>query len=212
MKAVVFAYNNIGCIGIEQLIKAGVTVQAVFTHADDPNENLWFRSVAETAAALGIPVFAPEDVNQPLWAARIKKLAPDFIFSFYYRKLIGQSILSVPKKGAYNLHGSLLPKYRGCAPLNWAVVNGEKESGVTLHKMTAKPDAGDIVAQEKFAITDADTAKTVHLKAAAAAEKMLAKVLPAVLAGKAKARAQPPAFPRNPRERLGFPGPTQGEG
>ena len=82
MKAVVFAYNNIGCIGIEQLVKAGVTVQAVFTHADDPNENLWFRSVAETAAALGIPVFAPDDVNHPLWAARIKKMAPDFIFSF----------------------------------------------------------------------------------------------------------------------------------
>lgn len=190
MKAVVFAYNNIGCIGIEQLVKAGVTIQAVFTHADDPNENLWFRSVAETAAALGIPVFAPEDVNHPLWAGRIKKMAPDFVFSFYYRKVIGKDILAIPKKGAFNLHGSLLPKYRGCAPLNWAVINGEKESGVTLHKMTAKVDAGDIVAQEKFAIADSDTAKDAHLKAAAAAEKMLKKVLPSVLAGNAKAKKQ----------------------
>ena len=186
MKAVVFAYNNIGCIGIEQLVKAGVTVQAVFTHADDPNENLWFRSVAETAASLGIPVFAPEDVNHPLWAGRIRKMAPDFIFSFYYRKVIGKDILAIPKKGAFNLHGSLLPKYRGCAPLNWAVINGEKESGVTLHKMTAKVDAGDIVAQEKFAIADSDTAKDAHLKAAAAAEQLLRKVLPSGLAGKAK--------------------------
>ena len=190
MKAVVFAYNNIGCIGIEQLVKAGVIVQAVFTHADDPNENLWFRSVAETAAALGIPVFAPEDVNHPLWTARIKKMAPDFIFSFYYRKVIGKDIISIPKKGAFNLHGSLLPKYRGCAPLNWAVINGEKESGVTLHKMTEKVDAGDIVAQEKFAIADSDTAKDAHLNAAAAAEKMLKKVLPSVLAGKAKGKKQ----------------------
>lgn len=190
MKAVVFAYNNIGCIGIEQLLKAGIKIEAVFTHKDDPNENLWFRSVAEIAAANGIPVFAPEEINHPLWTARIEKMNPDFIFSFYYRKPISADILKLAAKGAYNLHGSLLPKYRGCAPLNWAVINGEKESGVTLHVMTDQIDCGGIIAQEKFSIEDNDTAKDVHLKAVAAAEKMLGKTLPAILSGKAKAKKQ----------------------
>ncbi len=184
MKAVVFAYNNIGCIGIEQLLRNGIKIEAVFTHADSPNENLWFRSVAQLAAEQGIPVFAPEDVNHPLWIAKIKAMKPDFIFSFYYRKVISQTILDIAKKGAFNLHGSLLPKYRGCAPLNWAVINGEKESGVTLHVMTGKVDAGDIVAQEKFSIENDDTAKCVHLKAAKAAECMLEKTLPLIKSGK----------------------------
>lgn len=190
MKAVVFAYNNIGCIGIEQLLRNGIKIEAVFTHADSPNENLWFRSVAQLAAEQGIPVFAPEDVNHPLWIAKIKAMKPDFIFSFYYRKVISQTILDIAKKGAFNLHGSLLPKYRGCAPLNWAVINGEKESGVTLHVMTQKVDAGDIVAQEKFSIENDDTAKCVHLKAAQAAECMLEKTLPLIKNGKYSTKKQ----------------------
>lgn len=190
MKAVVFAYNNIGCVGIEQLLKAGIAIEAVFTHTDDPNENLWFRSVAETAAQNGIPVYAPEDVNHPLWIAKINAMAPDFIFSFYYRRKICGDILAAAKQGAYNLHGSLLPKYRGCAPINWAVINGEKETGVTLHVMTDKIDAGDIVAQKSFAIADTDTAKDVHLNATAAAETMLAEILPSLIAGNAPLKKQ----------------------
>ena len=173
MKAVVFAYNNIGCEGIEALLKNGFEITAVFTHKDNPAENLWFRSVAELAAEKGIPVYAPEDPNHPLWRERIRAMKPDYLFSFYYRQLLGKEILSLPSKGALNLHGSLLPKYRGCAPLNWAIINGEKESGVTLHLMTEKADAGDIVAQKKFTITRDDTAKDVHLKAAKAAAELL---------------------------------------
>ena len=190
MKAVVFAYHNIGCVGVEALIKAGVSIEAIFTHTDNPDENVFFRSVAELAAEHGIPVFAPENVNHPLWISRIAKMKPDFIFSFYYRNMICGKILSIPSKGAYNLHGSLLPKYRGRCPINWAILNGETKTGVTLHCMTEKPDAGDIVAQESFSILKDDTAKTVHEKAAAAAEKMLKSVLPAVLKGKAPRRKQ----------------------
>ena len=192
MKAVVFAYNNIGCEGIEALLKNGFEITAVFTHKDNPAENLWFRSVAELAAEKGIPVYAPEDPNHPLWRERIRAMKPDYLFSFYYRQLLGKEILSLPSKGALNLHGSLLPKYRGCAPLNWAIINGEKESGVTLHLMTEKADAGDIVAQKKFTITRDDTAKDVHLKAAKAAAELLAKELPllAKLKGKVKGTRQ----------------------
>ena len=89
MRAVVFAYHDIGCLGIEALMRHGYEILAVFTHRGDPQESIWFRSVAETASAYGIPVFAPEDVNHPLWVDRIRELAPDVAFSFYYRHLLG---------------------------------------------------------------------------------------------------------------------------
>ena len=183
MKAVVFAYHDIGCTGIEQLSAAGFDVQAVFTHVDDPRENTFFASVAQLCAARGIPAHAPEDVNHPLWVARLRELAPDIIFSFYYRHLLGQPILDIPRLGAYNLHGSLLPRYRGRAPVNWALVNGETETGVTLHRMVAHADAGDIIAQRAVAIADTDTALSLHGKLRAAAETLLAETLPAMRQG-----------------------------
>lgn len=190
MKAVVLAYNNIGCEGIKALLGNGFEIQAVFTHKDDPNENIWFQSVAELASEKGIPLYAPANINHPLWVAKIKKMNPDFIFSFYYRDMVGKDILGIPAKGCINLHGSLLPKYRGRCPLNWAVINGEKETGVTLHYMTEKPDNGDILAQEKFAIGANDTAKDVHMNATKAAAKLLKAALPKLRKGTLKAVKQ----------------------
>ena len=186
MKAVVFAYHNIGCEGIQALLDNGIEIQSVFTHIDNPSENTWFRSVAELASAKGIELHAPADPNHPLWVERVRRMKPDFIFSFYYRNMLGKELLAIPKKGAINLHGSLLPKYRGRCPINWAVLNGEKETGVTLHYMTEKPDAGDILAQEKFAIEKDDTALDVHQKAAKAAAVLLKKALPKLKKGTLK--------------------------
>ncbi|NKF51825.1 bifunctional UDP-4-amino-4-deoxy-L-arabinose formyltransferase/UDP-glucuronic acid oxidase ArnA [Shewanella sp. WXL01] len=183
MKAVVFAYHNIGCAAIKSMLEAGVEIAAVFTHVDDANENVFFESVAKLAASKGIPVFAPEDVNHPLWVEKIKKMQPDALFSFYYRHMLSQEILDIAPKGGFNLHGSLLPNYRGRAPINWVLVNGETETGVTLHTMTAKPDAGDIVAQQKIAISDEDTAATLHGAMTKAASELLANALPAIVAG-----------------------------
>lgn len=184
MRAVVFAYNNIGCTGIESLVKNGFDVAAVFTHSDDPGEKIWFKSAAETASKYKIPVYAPADVNSAVWVKKIKSLNPDIIFSFYYRNMIKPAILEIPAKGCLNLHGSLLPAYRGRCPINWVLVNGEKETGVTLHQMTPKPDDGDIVAREKITISSKDTAMSLHFKADAAATKMLKKILPKIKAGK----------------------------
>ena len=128
MKTVVLAYHNIGCTGISVLLEQGFDIQAVFTHRDDPNENLWFDSVAEMAAAHNLQVFAPDNINHPLWIERIRRLQPDIIFSFYYRAMVGPEILAIPQKGCLNLHGSLLPKYRGRCPVNWVLVNGEEET------------------------------------------------------------------------------------
>ncbi len=190
MKCVVFAYHNMGCAGLRSLLEQGFEVTAVFTHQDNPGENIWFDSVAELAAANGIPVYAPETVNHPVWMSRIEAMKPDYLFSFYFREMLKPEILAIPVKGALNLHGSLLPKYRGRVPLNWAIINGEKETGVTLHYMTAKADAGDIVAQKKVAIADCDTAKTVFDKAVAAAGELLKETLPLLKAGKAPRVAQ----------------------
>jgi len=190
MRTIVMAYHNMGCEGIKALINNGFDIVAVFTYSDSAEENIWFDSVAELAARKNIPVYTPDDINHPLWTNKIADLKPDYIFSFYYRDLLGKGILDLAKKGSFNLHGSLLPKYRGRAPINWVLVNGETETGVTLHYMTPKADNGDIVAQVKVAIDNQDNAKTLNAKMVSAASEMLNKCLPDIKAGKVKAVKQ----------------------
>ena len=190
MKAVVFAYHDMGCTGIQALLDAGYEIAAIFTHPDSAGENHFFGSVARLAAGQGIPVYAPEDVNHPLWVERIRALSPDVIFSFYYRNLLSDDILRTATHGAFNLHGSLLPKYRGRAPLNWVLVNGESETGVTLHRMVHRADAGAIVAQQRVVIGDDDTALTLHKALLEAAQSLLRGALPAVKKGSQQEYAQ----------------------
>jgi UDP-4-amino-4-deoxy-L-arabinose formyltransferase/UDP-glucuronic acid dehydrogenase (UDP-4-keto-hexauronic acid decarboxylating) len=188
VRAVVFAYHNMGIVGLRALLSHGFEVPMVFSHADDPKENRWFGSVAEFCRGKGIPVHLPEKVNESPWPATIRAAAPDFLFSFYYRSMLGKEILSSPRLCAMNLHGSLLPKYRGRAPVNWVLVKGETETGVTLHLMTEKPDAGDIVAQEAVPIAFEDTALTLFGKMENAAEALLSGVLPGIAAGEVPRR------------------------
>ena len=183
MKTIVLAYHNIGCVGIRALIENGFEIAAVFTHKDDPEETIWFDSVAALAASYNIPVFAPEDINHPIWVKKIRDLNPDILFSFYYRHIVKPPILEIPRNGCLNLHGSLLPKYRGRSPINWAILKGEKECGATLHYMTPRPDDGDIVSQTRVGIEENDTAKSVFDKVTCASERMLAEILPKIKAG-----------------------------
>ncbi|KRP95008.1 MULTISPECIES: bifunctional UDP-4-amino-4-deoxy-L-arabinose formyltransferase/UDP-glucuronic acid oxidase ArnA [Pseudomonas] len=189
-KAVVFAYHDIGCAGIEALLSAGYDIAAVFTHADDPKENNFYGSVAQLCARNGIPVHAPEDANHPLWIERIAKLNPEYIFSFYYRNLLSEPLLATARKGAFNLHGSLLPKYRGRAPANWVLVNGETETGVTLHRMVKRADAGAILAQQKVTIERSYTGLSLHAKLREAATALLRDALPQLAQGKLSETAQ----------------------
>ena len=178
MKIIVFAYHDIGCQAIETLAQMGHEIGAVFTHEDDAAENLWFGSVKKTAEHLKIPVYNPENVNDSQWIIFIKNLKPDLILSFYYRQIICDCILAIPSKGAYNLHGSLLPKYRGRAPINWAILKGETETGLTLHKMVKKPDAGDILSQKKVIIESLDNAQTVFKKMVPLVREILLETMP----------------------------------
>ena len=183
MRAVVFAYHNMGIAGIRALLEHGFTIPMVLSHEDDPGENRWFGSVAEFCRERGIPVFSPKDVNAPPWPDRIRAASPDLLFSFYYRSMLKREILEIPPLGAMNLHGSLLPKYRGRAPVNWVLVKGETETGVTLHFMTEKPDAGDIVGQAAVPIALDDTAFTLFGKMVDAASRLLGDLLPRIASG-----------------------------
>ena len=206
MRAVVFAYHNIGRAALAALLSGGVEVAAVFTHPDEPGENIWFASTAELAAAKGLTVHAPEDPNHPLWLERIKALRPEVIFSFYYRRLLGEPLLNLAPLGAYNLHGSLLPRYRGRCPINWVMINGETETGLTLHFMTRKLDAGDIVGQARVTIDPSDTARTLNEKLTAAVPGLLAPLLPLI------AQGRPPRTPQDETlaTRFGGRGPEDG--
>jgi len=185
-RAVVFAYHNVGYRCLSVLLAHGVDVALMVTHRDNPKETIWFDSVAELAALHGIPVITPDNPNTPEVVEQIRDLQPDFFFSFYYREMLKRELLEIPKHGALNMHGSLLPKYRGRVPVNWAIIHGETETGATLHYMTEKPDNGDIVAQQAVPILPDDTALQVFQKVTVAAEIALNGVLPALLAGKAQ--------------------------
>jgi len=183
--AVVFAYHDVGYNCLSVLLRHSVNVTLVVTHEDNPAEHIWFRSVAKLAAGHGLDVIAPDDSNVPAVVDRVRALQPDFLFSFYYRNMLTPALLEAPSRGALNMHGSLLPKYRGRVPVNWAVINGERETGATLHYMTVKPDAGDIVAQQAVPILPDETAGEVFEKVAAAAANILDRSLPGLIAGTA---------------------------
>ena len=190
-RAVVFAYHTIGVRCLEVLLAHGVEVPLVVTHQNNPQENIWFESVADLARARGIPLITPEDPNDPLIVKKIRDLKPDFLFSFYYRHMLGAALLALPAHGAYNLHGSLLPRFRGRVPVNWAVILGETETGATLHAMTVKPDQGDIVAQERVPIGPDDTAFEVFQRVTTAGVAALKKALGPLISG------QVPHLPQN---------------
>jgi methionyl-tRNA formyltransferase len=191
-KVIVMGYHNIGCRCLKLLVSRGITVAAVFTHADDPKEVCWFQSMPELAKSLDIPVYVPEDPNTPEWISRIQEIKPDVIFSFYYRKMVSQKILDIPRYGAINMHGSLLPKYRGRSPVNWQILHGETEGGVTLHYMVRQADAGDIIGRKKVPIGPDETALEVFTKLEPAAEALLGEHVDKILTGTAPRYAQDP--------------------
>jgi UDP-4-amino-4-deoxy-L-arabinose formyltransferase/UDP-glucuronic acid dehydrogenase (UDP-4-keto-hexauronic acid decarboxylating) len=193
MKAVVLAYHEIGCAGLDFLKQTGAEIRAVFTHEDDPGEMIWFGSVAQRAKTYGLPVYAPGRINDPEWIELIHACEPEILFSFFYRQIVSPKILAIPPHGCYNLHGSLLPRFRGRSPTNWAILLGEKKTGVTLHEMVPKADAGAIVGQREIDIGPDDDARAVLMKQVEATRALLAEVYPLLAEGRA------PAIPQDER-------------
>jgi methionyl-tRNA formyltransferase len=197
----------VGYICLEYLLQRQAQVVAVFTHQDDPGETHWFRSVPQLAREHGLPTFTPDSLKEPEWERVFREeLRPDLIFSFYYRRMIPMRLLQPARLGAFNMHGSYLPKYRGRAPVNWAVLNGEDHSGATLHHMVGKPDAGDIVDQERVPIGERDTAAQVMEKIVPASLRVLARQWDHLVQGTA------PRTPQDPAEATYFGGRRPADG
>jgi len=188
-RAVVFAYHNVGARCLRVLLARGIEVTLLVTHDDNPAENIWFESVAAVAAEHGIPTIRPTSGDaqgeHSVLHEAVRAASPDFIFSFYYRNMLPPDVLSMAPRGAFNLHGSLLPRYRGRVPVNWAIIHGETETGATLHEMTVKPDAGAIIAQTSVPILPDDTAHQVFEKVTVAAEQTLWRAIPGLIDGTA---------------------------
>ena len=181
-----FGYSEVGFAGLSLLLERGDNVVALFTHEDNPHEKIWFKTPALAAREKGVPVFTPEKITMPEWLERIAALQPDLILSVYYRNMISEKVLGLARLGAFNLHGSLLPKYRGRAPINWAVLHGEPRIGMTLHRMVKKADAGAVVDQEGLEIGPRDTAEQAFRKVLPCARAVLARQMDALLAGTAR--------------------------
>ncbi|HZZ92763.1 MAG TPA: formyltransferase [Usitatibacter sp.] len=182
--AVVFAYHDVGVRCLSVLLAAGIRPALVVTHRDDPRETIWFASVEKLAREQDLEVATPDDPREV--EPHLARIAPDFLFSFYYRHMLPAPILAAARRGAFNMHGSLLPKYRGRVPVNWAILRGERETGATLHEMVEKPDAGRLVDQMAVPILPDDVALDVFRKVTAASEIVLHRSLPALVAGTAR--------------------------
>jgi methionyl-tRNA formyltransferase len=180
-RAVVFGYGDVGVRCLAVLLEAGIELPLVVTHRDDPAENRWYASVADFARSRGLSVL--ESPSNDEIEKQTRQIRPDLIFSFYYRSMLPVSILKLASRGAFNMHGSLLPKYRGRAPLNWAILKGETETGATLHEMVEKPDAGRIVDQQAIPIGPDETAVEVFAKLTGAAESVLRRNIQSFIKG-----------------------------
>jgi methionyl-tRNA formyltransferase len=183
--AVVFGYSEVGVRCIRELLAQGIKIPLLFSHVDDPGEAQWFGSVAQLAQEHGLKFVTPDSPNTPEWLGHGAAIRPDFVFSFYYRHMLDKAWLALPRLGALNIHGSLLPKYRGRAPVHWAIIHGEAQTGASLHYMVEKPDAGALVDQEAVPILENDTALEVSMKVAGAAAAVLRRSLPLLIAGTA---------------------------
>lgn len=187
--AVVFAYHVFGHAGLEALERGGWRIARVLSHADRPGETVWWPSIAAWCAARGIPCELDADLKDAATVARIAADAPDHLFSFYFRSMIPGRILDLASQ-AWNLHGSLLPRYRGRSPVNWQLVHGEQTSGLTLHRMERKADAGDILGQVAVPVHPDQDALGLTRQLLAVAPPFLDRHLAALADGSARPQAQ----------------------
>jgi UDP-4-amino-4-deoxy-L-arabinose formyltransferase/UDP-glucuronic acid dehydrogenase (UDP-4-keto-hexauronic acid decarboxylating) len=188
-RVAVFAYGGFGCHGINALVRAGAQLVQVFSHHDHANERCWWPAVSELSRKLAIPCELDADFTStdPGSAyARLRELDLDFIFSFYFRSMLPERVLALARHGGYNLHGSLLPRYRGRAPINWQLVHGETRGGLSLHRMVRQADAGDLVGQLGIPIGPDDDAYALTTTLMALTPQFLDESLPPVLELRAK--------------------------
>jgi methionyl-tRNA formyltransferase len=184
VRVLFFGYSQVGFRAVELLLRQGHEVVAVVTHRDDPHEHRWYHVPAEAAAKHGLACVYGDEIEGEV-GRYAREMEPDLLLSVFYRKMLPRQALEAPRIAALNLHPSLLPAYRGRAPINWVLVRGEVETGVTLHHMVGRADAGDIVAQRRIAIDPRETALSLYYKVEQESTALLEEALPLVAAGNA---------------------------
>ncbi len=190
LKVVFMGTPDFAVPSLKKLVESGYDVKLVVTQPDQPagrGKKVTPPPVKVVAEELGIPVYQPEKVkeNDEL-KKRLLEVEPDLIVVAAYGKILPEWLLNLPKYGTINVHASLLPKYRGASPIQWALLNGEEETGVTIMKVIPKLDAGDIISQKRVKIEKEDNAKTLHDKLAEVGAELLVKTLPLYVSGKLK--------------------------
>lgn len=185
-----FGFSDVGYKCLKLLLERGCNVVGVFTHDTDPHEKQWFESAESLARQNDIPVYKPKSLKSKEWEDLAKALKPDLILSLYYRNFIPPSIFKLAKLGAYNMHGSYLPAYRGRAPLNWSIINGEDHCGVTLHVLEEGFDTGDMVDRQRVDIAPDEYVADVTPRITKAAVDVLGRSLDSLLSGKPKLEKQ----------------------
>ena len=197
MRIVFMGTPDFAVPSLEALLAAGHEVCGVFTQPDKPKNRgmkLLPPPVKVTAQSHGIPVFQPTQLRGGSALEELRALAPELIVVAAYGRILPQEILDLPPKGCINVHSSLLPRYRGAAPINWAVVNGDKETGVTIMEVAPELDAGDILGQVSTPIDPEETVETVHNRLAGLGGELLVRVVEEIAAGTVRPIPQDPAL------------------
>ncbi len=180
MRIVFACTGTFGLPSLRALMDGGQEVVLLVTQPDRPagrGRTLRIGPVKRLAKDRGVPVFQPENVNTPAAVRRIRDARPDLLLVVAYGQILNRRLLDVPRYGANNLHGSLLPKYRGAAPINWAVIHGETETGLSVIQMTEQMDAGDILGQRATPIGPDETAGEVHDRLADLGARLVTEVV-----------------------------------
>jgi methionyl-tRNA formyltransferase len=186
---------DLACVILRELLKStAVQIIAVVTQMDKPKGRDLVPQpspVKKLAGEAGIPVLQPQRARNPDFVRQLESLRPDLILVAAYGQILPPAILDLPRLGCVNVHTSLLPKYRGAAPIQWAILNGDSETGVTLMQMDAGLDTGPILSQASCPITDADTSESLHARLAELGASLLVQTIPDIEAGKIKPHPQP---------------------
>ncbi len=178
---------------LEAMLEAGYVPAAVCTKADRPKNRgmkLAFSPVKEYALRAGLPILQPESLKSEETLSALRELEADLFVVVAYGKLLPREVLEMPKMGCINVHGSLLPKYRGAAPIQWAVLNGEKVAGVSVMYLAEAMDAGDVIDTASLEVREGESFGSVYERLKDLGGELLVRTLPAILEGRAKAVPQ----------------------
>lgn len=190
MRIVFVGSKDLGCFCLKELINRRENIVGVIARHDDPAPGVWYGSVSKIAEEKDLRVFKPKDINDHGFAKEIKNLRPDMLFVVFYPQILKKHFIDIPPRGCINLHFAPLPKYRGCMPGAWAIIEGQKEFGVTMHYIDEGVDSGDIIAQEMFKIEEDDTGYSLYKRCESIGEKLFKRTFPLIKAQKAGRMSQ----------------------